>query len=110
MTENKRYVIEKEKQSCNDPDFLEFIEEFKKKDSFWIFIREITGNKEWDEDTPPLAFTLTFNTTEFISLEDELNELYNENEQLKRELDQFYLLVGRGDWSGLVDLIKGDLK
>lgn len=39
---------------------------------------------------------------------DLLNSLSNENEQLKKELDQFYLLIGRGDWSGLVDLIKGD--
>ena len=34
--------------------------------------------------------------------------LEKENERLKKELDQFYLLIGRGDWSGLVDLINGD--
>ena len=33
-----------------------------------------------------------------------LSKLQKENEQLKKELDQFYLLIGRGDWSGLVDL------
>lgn len=38
-------------------------------------------------------------------LVDLLNVLNEENEQLKKELDQFYLLIGRGDWSGLVDLI-----
>lgn len=32
--------------------------------------------------------------------------LTDENEQLKKELDLFYLFIGRGDWSGLVDLIK----
>lgn len=32
-------------------------------------------------------------------------ELAKENDQLKKELDQLYLLIGRGDWSGLVDSI-----
>lgn len=32
-------------------------------------------------------------------------ELTKENDQLKKELDQLYLLIGRGDWSGLVDSI-----
>ena len=41
---------------------------------------------------------------------DLLNSLHEENEQLKKELDQFYLLIGRGDWSGLVDLIRCDLE
>ena len=41
---------------------------------------------------------------------DKLNAINEENEQLKKELDQFYLLIGRGDWSGLVDLIKGDVE
>ncbi len=40
----------------------------------------------------------------------EVGRLEEENEQLKQELDQFYLLIGRGDWSGLVDLIKGDME
>ena len=39
-----------------------------------------------------------------------ISDLENENEQLKKELDQFYLLIGRGDWSGLVDLIKDDVE
>ena len=37
------------------------------------------------------------------------NELHEENIQYKQELDNVYLLIGRGDWGGLVDLIKGDL-
>ena len=41
---------------------------------------------------------------------EKIKELEKEKEQLKKELDQFYLLIGRGDWSGLVDLIKGDLE
>ena len=39
-----------------------------------------------------------------------IKELEKENEQLKKELDKFYLLIGRGDWSGLIDLIKGDVE
>lgn len=34
-----------------------------------------------------------------------LSKLQKENDQLKKELDQLYLFIGRGDWSGLVDLI-----
>ena len=34
-----------------------------------------------------------------------LNELDEENKQLKQELDNIYLLIGRGDWSGLVDYL-----
>lgn len=34
-----------------------------------------------------------------------LSKLQKENEQLKKELDQLYLFIGRGDWSGLVDSI-----
>ena len=66
-------------------------------------------------------------TNDIETLVDKLNELNNENEylikkrgnlatknviledendQLKKELDQFYLFIGRGDWSGLVNLIK----
>lgn len=42
------------------------------------------------------------------SLVNVIGYVTDENEQLKKELDQFYLLIGRGDWSGLVDLIKGE--
>ena len=45
-----------------------------------------------------------------IDLNAQITALKQENEQLKKELDQFYLLIGRGDWSGLVDLIKGDVE
>ena len=48
------------------------------------------------------------NHMSWVDVVDTLNSLKEENEQLKKELDQFYLLIGRGDWSGLVDLIKGD--
>ena len=41
---------------------------------------------------------------------DLLNELHEENNELKRELDNIYLLIGKGDWSGLVDLLINDEK
>lgn len=47
---------------------------------------------------------------ELLHLKEKYEELLEENERLKKELDQFYLLIGRGDWSGLADLIKGDVE
>ena len=39
------------------------------------------------------------------------NQAYRkENKELKKELDQFYLLIGRGDWSKLVDLLTDNKK
>lgn len=43
-------------------------------------------------------------------LEELLNVLHEENIQYKRELDNIYLLIGKGDWSGLVDLLIYDEK
>lgn len=39
---------------------------------------------------------------------DLLNELDEENKQFKRELDNIYLFIGRGDWSGLADYLMND--
>ena len=40
----------------------------------------------------------------------ENHEYRKENQQLKQELDNIYLLIGRGDWNGLVDLLIDDEK
>ena len=58
------------------------------------------NTKGWNKD----GFLNTMN-----GLNKKNEKLKKENKQLKKELDQFYLLIGRGDWSGLVDLIKGDM-
>lgn len=46
--------------------------------------------------------------------EDELveiiNELHEENIEYKQELDNIYLLIGKGDWSGLIALLIDDEK
>ena len=36
---------------------------------------------------------------------DTIKALTEENKKLKSELDNIYLLIGQGNWSGLVDLI-----
>ncbi len=46
----------------------------------------------------------------FYETIDLINELHEENKGLKQELDNIYLLIGRGDWSGLVDLLVDDVK
>ena len=39
-----------------------------------------------------------------------LNALHEENTEYKQEFDNIYFLIGRGDWSGLVDLLTDDEK
>ena len=58
-------------------------------------------------DTEKKYGARVLNAEEVVDL---LNHLHEENIQYKQELDNIYLLIGRGDWSGLVDLIKGDVE
>ena len=76
--------------------------------------KEFTGSEfeeflnELHEENEHLkqSFKEVLKDLEVTTFDKELLE--KENERLKKELDQFYLLIGRGDWSGLVDLINGD--
>ena len=73
--------------------------------------------KKWtyDEDDEPRLFygdedfngsAYPCNDSVFMEIiANKLNELDEENKQLKQELDNIYLLIGRGDWSGLVDYL-----
>ena len=70
----------------------------------------IHSNQDYRKENEHLkqSFNEVLKDLEVRAFDKELLE--KENEQLKKELDQFYLLIGRGDWSGLMDLLIDDEK